>query len=292
MSTPSNLAQKVTKMAINIDVLEGIRRQDWNLRSFSMSEGLNKIPTMLTKEECRMLVWTAQMVPTGLGAVIDLGSFLGGSTAHLAHGLSASQPNQHVDAFDQFTIGDDIKQRFLYDWGYPELQGNDMLHLFHQFVESFGKTVAHRCNVEEVIWNGGKIELLFVDVCKGWDSMRNVMRQFYPNLIPNCSVVIHQDFQHYQQPWVVATTEALAEHLKMESWTQENSAIFLCTSQIESHHIEWAIAETRDVNRVFDLLKRAMERFPYSRQREAVWQHITALANNPNAQNTWDLQLS
>ncbi|MGW9820816.1 hypothetical protein ACUXK4_003393 [Methylorubrum extorquens] len=278
-------------MALPPVVRNELARQNWNLRSFWMDPELAKIPTMLTSEECRMLAWTAQRVPSGKGAVIDLGSFLGGSTAHLAHGLSIAVENAHVDAFDQFTIADEHKDLFLYKWGYPILQGNDMEHLFHDFVGQFGKAVSHKCQIEDVKWSGEPIELLFVDICKSWDAMFQVMREFYPYLIPNESIIIHQDYQHYQQPWVPATTYALRHKLEMISYTQENSAIFVCTDKIQPVDIEIAIAQMNDLDDVIKNIELASKKFPYARQSEAMWQHITALSKNPGAKYSWDLKL-
>jgi hypothetical protein len=271
-----------------------IEQRYWNLRSFWMPEELAKIPTMLTKEETRMLAWIAGNWVKGYGAVIDLGSFLGGSTAHLVYGVSRSFgcDNVTVEAFDQFTIGDRWKKPFLYDWGYPELKGNDMLHLFEEFVSPFGKVRPHRCQIEEAKWSGDPIEILFVDICKSWSATYQVMRQFYPCLIPNESIVIQQDFQHFQQPWVVATTQYLNQYLRFISYTEENSAIFLCTKKIPPDVIERAIEETKDVSECIKLIERAHDLFPYARQREAVWQHIKALQNNWLAKNSWELSLT
>ncbi|AGB74961.1 MULTISPECIES: class I SAM-dependent methyltransferase [Rhizobium] len=278
-------------MAEKLNIAEKISQRYWNLRSFSMPEELSRVPTMLTVEETRMLAWVSENWSSGIGAVIDLGSFLGGSTAHLAYGLNRSQPGRIVHAFDQFTIGDEWKQAFLYDRGYPELIGNDMLALFKQFVEKFGDVVTHRGQIEDAEWTEGPIEILFVDICKSWEATRHVMRQFYPSLLPNESLVIHQDFQHFQQPWVVATTQYLKDYLRLVSYTEENSAIFLCTRSLSPEIVERAIYNTRDIQVVFRLLQQAHDQFPYARQREAMWQHIVALERHPNAQNTWDLNI-
>lgn len=273
------------------DVLNQIKRKYWNLRSFWMPPALSKVPTMLTAEECRMLVWITQNWTDGSGAVIDLGSFLGGSTAHLAYGLSCSVREAYVEAFDQFTIADEHKEAWLYKWGYPKLDGNDMQHLFDEFVRPFGKVRGHRANIEDAVWTGGPIDVLFVDICKSWDATRRVMRQFYPSLMPANSLVIHQDFQHFQQPWVVATTEALADHLELISWTEENSAVFLCTKKITAGVVEHAINQTRDFMTTRSLIVAASQRFPFARQAEAMWQHVIALDSNHGAQNSWDLRL-
>ncbi len=278
-------------MTIDATALEGLRRRNWNLRSVAYPETLSRVPTMLTPEECRMLAWVAQVFHSGRGAVCDLGSFLGGSTAHLAYGISQSRvPGTVVDAFDQFTIADEHKQHWLYDWGYPQLKGNDMLPLFERFVDPFGPVRPHVGMLEDKKWDKRPIGILFVDIMKGWSTSFHVMREFYPSL-QRGSVVIHQDIQHYLHPWAVATTEHLSDHLELVSWTEENSAIYLCTQPITPARIEQTIEAMSDINLVYSLIAQASDRFPYARQREAVWQNRQALARNPSAQFSWELSL-
>ncbi len=270
----------------------GMLRKNWNLRSYCAGAPLARVPTMLTPEECRMLAWIAQVFPSGAGVICDLGSFLGGSTVHLAAGANLSPHRPVVHAFDQFTSADEHKQHWLYDHGYPPFEGNDMLHAFQEFTEPYrdlvrpwqGMIEAHR-------WTGEPIEVLFVDICKGWDTTDHVLREFYPALIPGGSVVIHQDFQHWMHPWVVATTEALHPKLSLVSWTEENSAVFACTAPITREDVAGVALQEMPAERVLALIERASERFPFARQREAVWENRIAYAKNPAARFSWELTL-
>jgi hypothetical protein len=247
---------------------------------------------MLTAEECRMLAWIAQVFPCGAGVICDLGSFLGGSTVHLAHGASLSPQAAMVHAFDFFTIADEHKGPWLYDRGFPPFEGNDMSHLFRQFTAPYAERIrAWHGGIEQQQWTGEPIEVLFVDICKGWDTQSHVMRQFYPCLIPGGSVVIHQDFQHWMHPWVVATTEALHPKLTLVSWTEDNSAVFACTEPITPADVAQVEPATMTPDRVARLIADASERFPFARQREAVWENRIAYLKNPGARFSWDLTL-
>jgi hypothetical protein len=247
---------------------------------------------MLTPEECRMLSWTAQVFPTGAGVICDLGSFLGGSTVHLAYGAAMSPHRPTVHAFDLFTIADEHKERWLYPHGFPRFEGNDMFHLFKEFTAPYTDgIVTWRGPIEQHKWTGEPIEILFVDVCKGWDTQAYVMRQFYPALIPGGSIVVQQDFQHWMHPWVVATTEALHPKLALIGWTEENSAVFACTEAITVDDLAQLDVSAMPAGRVAHLIENACNRFPYARQREAVWENRVAYLKNPQARFSWELSL-
>jgi len=270
----------------------GIRTKHWNLRSYDLPSDLAHVPTMLTPEERRMLGWIGEVFPEGRGVICDLGAFLGGSTVHLAHGAGRSPHRPVVHAFDQFTIADEHKGPWLYDWGHPPLDGNDMFPLFEGFTRPYGEGVRPwRGQIEAHAWTGDPIEILFVDICKGWDTQLHVMREFYPALIPGESLVIQQDFQFWMHPWVVATTEALHPKLSLIGWTEDNSALFACTAAIKREEVEALAPPKLSSSDVIRLIERASARFPYARQREAVWLNRTAFERNPGARYSWELSL-
>jgi hypothetical protein len=271
---------------------DGVLTKHWNLRSYTLADQLARVPTMLTHEERRMLAWIAEVFPDGRGAICDLGAFLGGSTVHLAYGAARSPHGPRIHAYDQFTIAEAHKQTWLYDWGYPKLDGVDMFPLFEQFTRPYSdRIVPHGGLIETHSWTGGPIEILFVDICKGWDTQSHVMREFYPALIPGGSLVIHQDFQFWMHPWVVATTEALHPKLSLISWTEENSAIFACTAPISRQDVEALMPPQLSPEQIIGLIERASARFPYARQREAVWLNRTAFERHPDARFSWELDL-
>ena len=51
---------------------------------------LPEVPTMLSPEERRYLYWLGNEVWSGRGCVVEIGSWLGGSTVCLAAGMRAS----------------------------------------------------------------------------------------------------------------------------------------------------------------------------------------------------------
>jgi predicted O-methyltransferase YrrM len=90
---------------------EAVRRKAWNSQNFHAPSFFERLPTMLTTEELRMLSFLARELPLD-GVVLDLGCFVGGSTLALAHGIrNSSRPDRHIHSFDLFELNEAVKHR-------------------------------------------------------------------------------------------------------------------------------------------------------------------------------------
>src|SRR5262249_37872901 len=143
----------------------------------------------------------------GVGAVVDLGCWLGSTTISLARGLDRNpRPNvrtSQVHAYDRFIWEEWMEER------YP-FPGSKLLHPGDSFLDEFQRRtseVAKRIRVYpgdllRAEWNGGPIELLLVDAMKSWDLANAIVHVFFPKLIPGRSLILHQDFIHYYVSWI------------------------------------------------------------------------------------------
>ena len=68
----------------------------------SLPEDVVQIPSMLSREELQYLSWLTSEAYEGWGAIVDLGPWLGSSTAALAGGLRRTGRSAVVRAFDLF----------------------------------------------------------------------------------------------------------------------------------------------------------------------------------------------
>src|ERR1700754_2796705 len=102
-----------------------------------LPEIVSGYPTMLTPDERRLLHWLARDVWEGWGAIVDAGSFLGGSTVSLATGLRAratprpdGAPRPPMTTYDLFLV-----EQYALDGGYFERWPH--LRLDHSFRLAF-----------------------------------------------------------------------------------------------------------------------------------------------------------
>lgn len=175
------------------------------------------VRSMLTPAERDHLFHAARDRFTGQGAILDLGTWLGGSTAALAAGLKENRnehaKSQKVHAFDLFELNSYLKQAY----PYPELAdvpaGGSFLHVFQRNLAPWSTQVeTHPGDFTKYDQPLGPVELVHVDIMKNWALTNAVLRKFFRDLIPGVSMVLHQDFVHYNTVWIHLVMYRLRDH--------------------------------------------------------------------------------
>lgn len=177
------------------------------------------VRSMITPAEREHLYEAAAKRYTGTGAIIDLGTWLGGSTAAMAAGLAANRSpearRQQVHAFDRFEMNAYMKKTY----SYPELAdipvGGSFLQVFERNMAPWAsRIVAHPGDLTAYKWTGGPIELMHVDIMKNWALTNAVLRTFFTELIPGRSIILHQDYVHYNTVWIHLVMYRLRDHFE------------------------------------------------------------------------------
>jgi hypothetical protein len=161
-------------------------------------------PTMLHQDERRLLRWLVREHFTGAGGIVDLGCWLGGSTAALVTGLRENRrvPEQGrtVHTYDWFRWHPSYEK---YGLDFTRAPGECFVEEVERYLAPWRSSVhLHVGDITSATWDGGPIEILFVDLMKDAASTRSVALTFFPDLIPNRSFVLHQDFKHYFTFWL------------------------------------------------------------------------------------------
>lgn len=190
----------------------------WNADPFP---GPFTVPTMLTPQEINYLHWLARQHCRGLGRIVELGCFLGGSTMALATGLKANihgarrlGPMLTYDSFEMDGVAAAMPmhtyragERFrpLFD-----------IHLRDHLadVEVREGWVPRDLPVEdeaEFYPEQAPVEVLFIDVAKDWLVHSTILRCFGRHLIPGKSVVVQQDYKYYFGHWIPLHMHQLRE---------------------------------------------------------------------------------
>jgi hypothetical protein len=90
----------------------------------------------------------------------------------------------------------------------------------------------HAGDIRERAWSGAPVETLFIDIAKDWSINDHVSREFFPALIPGCSVVIQQDYVHEWTPWLHITMELLGDTFTFIGSLPFASAVFVARRSI------------------------------------------------------------
>lgn len=189
------------------------------------------VPTMMTREEERLLYWLARERVGGAGVIADLGSFVGGSTARLAHGAADGGWPDQIHLFDRFTGADGVKRRLLYPGGVAPFAGEDILSLSQQLLAPWEDRLHwHPGEVRTQRWpaEAGSIALLILDLTKVPATSDFVARTFLPRLQPG-AIVVQRDMMLWNQPWTTVQMLLLGDWLKPIARAQ-TSVVFRCSA--------------------------------------------------------------
>lgn len=152
----------------------------WRASSFDYPD---RIPTMISREERHYLWWLAATTWEDAGHILEMGPWLGGSTACLAEGVRARAvaPRHRLFSVDNF-----VWRRFMSDRADLALgPGESFEHVFRENVASYGSLIAaQRAWLRDEIvegdrwaedvrgdgmegdlfrWQDGPVEIAFVD---------------------------------------------------------------------------------------------------------------------------------
>jgi hypothetical protein len=181
-------------------------------------EGKTTLDSMTTANELILLERYAKQIYSGRGKIIDLGCWLGATSAALADGLSGgpcAQRQSLIEAFDLFEWR---------DWMNPikKALGAKVIfqsgECFYNHVKNglarYGDLVAvHKADLASYRppedW---LIEFLFIDAMKSWELAHSIAANFFPKLMPAESLVVQQDFAFHHP--TVSTNHLLMWHLR------------------------------------------------------------------------------
>ena len=192
----------------------------------------NAVPTMLSPKERKFYLWLAEVWAAGDAAFVDLGSFVGGSTACLAQGRTRAGHAAPIHAFDRFRASPRVKENLLYPAGIAPFDSREVYDLTQHLLAPFTPPILlHKGEIEDLGWDYGAIEILCVDAAKSDTSADYIASTFFPHLIPGRSVVVHQDYLHWKVPWVPAQMEWLSACFRPVAVVPGNTVAFLCTKR-------------------------------------------------------------
>lgn len=171
--------------------------------------GRLRTPTMLTPAEIDYLHYLAHTWAVGRGRFVELGCFLGGSTAALATGLRDNpRARGHLLTYDSFVM-DAYGARLC---SHPYEDGDDFLPLFELYLRDLASLVDVRAgwipedaSVDQrrgLYPEDEAVEILFVDAAKTRGVHTTILQTFAGHLIPGHSILVQQDFKHFHCHWI------------------------------------------------------------------------------------------
>lgn len=248
------------------------------------------VPTMLHPQEQRLYYWLTREQIGGPGAVVDLGSFVGGSTARLAKGLEDAGSPAPLHAYDRFTVDPVTKQSHLYAKGIPEFEGTDMLPLTRRLLKPWKDRLhLHRGDIMKTSWDADNaaIALLILDASKTPELTDHIARTFYPHLVAGRSIINHQDFLAWNQFWLPAHMLLLADFFQPLSHVGETSLMYRCTRTPTAAELQERCVTGLSAARLIEALAETKSRYRGWGMGKRLSRMIEAVRLNPKERRHW-----
>jgi hypothetical protein len=239
---------------------EGIWRQR------PLPDACSGVPTMLMKDELRLLEFLAEETYRGEGLIVDAGCFLGGSTLALASGLRKNlarrrQPEtKRIHSFDLFEV-EDWTRGVYFPAATPA--GAGIRELYEHNISPYASLVEiHEGDITRTRWSGDPIEILFVDVAKHWTVCDWVTANLFPALAPGRSIVVQQDYlYHHWNGWLHVTMEYFADEFERVCDTGNNSVAFRLVKPFPPGRLRERLVADMPTEQKAALMDRAADRF-------------------------------
>jgi predicted O-methyltransferase YrrM len=184
-------------------------------------EKLSKLQGMTSPRERLYLYEYMRKDYSGTGEIVELGCWLGSATICMAMGLESNlnvtAKSQRIHVYDQFT--------WMPGWNQlPDVVGTSIEGKYKpgdSFVDEYMKRTDPWRNMIQVYpgdltkmgWNHqGDIEFLFVDAMKSWPLINSIIKNFFRYLVPDLSIVHHNDWAHVGQPGIHLTMYKLRDY--------------------------------------------------------------------------------
>lgn len=169
---------------------------------------------MLQPETTHYYVWIGQFY-TGQGEVVEVGSWLGGSTTYILDGLVRNPHFQgrRLRVYDDFIWRagwmDPAFDHFTDSSGKPD-EGQSFQPLFEQYLAAYADSVEARAcrlaaepaneHLPELSWTDDQpIEMVFVDCGRTVELNEAWWKALAPSFIPNLTLLVLQDWQTHKE---------------------------------------------------------------------------------------------
>lgn len=156
------------------------------------------IPDMGAHRHARLFHDMAARVQAGQ-TIVEVGAWLGASTAHLALGVRTSGRGVPVHVFDRWRVNADQVEKAR-RFGLEIEPGQDSLPIFERYLEPFGvDVVPHQGEIEDTEWRDGSIGLYIDDAAKGSRAFHRMLTIFAPHWVPGVTRLILSDFYFFER---------------------------------------------------------------------------------------------
>ena len=225
---------------------------------------INPIPSMITPDESLFLYWCGREHYRGEGFIVDGGPLLGGSTVALARGVNDGSMKNGFDhpiifSYDLFKTTKYMERLLRKACLDPNVS---IINIYKKNIEPWRDFVCvYEGDIQQNKWNGGKIELMFIDLAKTWKIQDHLVMNFFPHLIPGRSIVIQQDYFFVSCYWIHLLMQSLSKFFEPFAMPDGPTMAFRLHRKIPDAELDKALSKNFDEDRSIRLMDSTIENF-------------------------------
>lgn len=209
------------------------------MQAFASVTGVPPIPAMTTDAE-RECYYRLAKAAAGKGEIIELGAWLGASTAYIASGIRDSGVDAVVHVYDKFKSKQvhAAKVAHFYDKaGLDPIPVGPARHAFEAYLGPLlARVEVHEGMIEKTVSSDGPIALLITDAPKRVPEISAVLTALHRHIVPQ-TIMAWQDFGHFPSYDIPACLYRIRRHFEVvESINPGTTLVFRVKSS-------WSAAE-------------------------------------------------
>jgi hypothetical protein len=208
-------------------------------RSGEFAPVLKRLPeTMVSPQEAYGAYLLASEARSERGVVAELGAYTGGTSCVFGEALRATgAPPHSLEVYDFFKHNAKSRRRmrgtplFARDSFFRTWEANTQPYrdLIDVFVGDLKETKSSSTR---------PISLLYVDVVKHETLINPVMQTFLSRVLVGEGIIFHQDYFHWQSPWIVYAMEKVRPYVQEIGTLSNHAAVFQLDKAIPTKLLE------------------------------------------------------
>ncbi|MDJ0785676.1 MAG: class I SAM-dependent methyltransferase [Myxococcota bacterium] len=213
--TQESLSESVGRVA------QGFEFSDFRARV--TLDDVPEVPGMIAQPTQAYYKWLTSESLAGRGAVVEIGTFLGRSTVHLAAGLRLRRDEPVLHCFDRFVWRPEHADTV----ALPLQAGESFEAIFLDNVRAVYPNVrTHAGEIRDIAWSGEPIELLVLDAPKQLPDLSTVLSVFGPSLLEGGRIVL-EDFLYFPAYPIACVLSRLGDVLAYEHVVDRSHTVAL-----------------------------------------------------------------